>query len=277
MSELDARIRRLADLDDIQACMNLQRDVWGFTEPEDMAPPPLLILGNRFGGCVLLAESVDGHVIGFSYAFLCQEAEGSLFWWSHMTAVSPDYRGKTVGFQLKLAQRQAALDAGIDRIRWTFDPLQALNAYFNIRKLGVRVLAYESDIYGPSSSPLHHGMPTDRLLVEWNLNSASVSDRLGRNPPVILRDFDGLVRILASDGAHAAPPDLTLEATPLVLEIPTDINAVRHATPDSAREWQKTLETACLHYLARGYAVTDFLKIEQPRPQTLYVLENQSG
>ena len=99
-------IRRAEGLKDIHACVDLQREVWKFTEPEDIAAPPLLILGNRYGGCVLLAESSDGKAIGFSYALLCSEGDRSLFWWSHMTAVASAHQGKSVGFQLKLAQRR---------------------------------------------------------------------------------------------------------------------------------------------------------------------------
>lgn len=274
MSEVDVRIRRANSVADIQSCIDLQREVWRFTEPEDIAARPLLILGNRYGGSVLLAECSDGQVVGFSYAFLCRDGAAGLFWWSHMTAVSPQHQGRTIGFKLKLAQREAALDEGIDRIRWTFDPLQALNAHFNIRKLGVTVVDYETNIYGQSSSPLHHGMPTDRLLVEWNLRSPAVADRLGGNPPVILRDFDGLVRILAGNGDLPSRPALDLDESPLALEIPSDI---RETPPESLRAWQKTLETAFRRYFGLGYTITDFLTIDHPRAEALYVMEKRSG
>src|SRR5690606_2762968 len=123
--------RRARDLDDIRACMDLQRAIWGFSAPEEMASPPLLILANRYGGCVLLAESADNQVIGFSYALLARAADKTLFWWSHMTAISPRYQGRSIGTRLKLAQREAALEADVSRICWSFDPLQALNAHFN--------------------------------------------------------------------------------------------------------------------------------------------------
>ena len=269
----DVRIRRAEGLADIHACVDLQREVWKFTEPEHIAAPPLLILGNRYGGCVLLAESSDGKAIGFSYALLCSEPDRSLFWWSHMTAVAPAHQGKSVGFQLKLAQRTEALSEGIDRICWTFDPLQALNAHFNIRKLGTQVLRYEANIYGESSSPLHHGMPTDRLLVEWNLESPAVVNRLGGAAHSIPRDLDVMARITAPGGpdSHA----FSLEEKSLVLEIPTDINTIRQTDPESARNWQRTLEQVFNRCFRSGYDIIDFLRIEEPRPQALYVLERQ--
>jgi len=273
MSEVDVRIRRAERLEDIRACMDLQREVWGFTEPEDRAAPPLLVVANRYGGCVLLAERSSGEAVGFSYALLSRAKDRSLFWWSHMTAVSSAYQGKSVGFQLKLGQRHAALKAGIRRILWTFDPLQALNAHFNVRKLGTISRVYEDNLYGQSSSPLHHGIPTDRLLAEWDLEAPRVTDRLSGNAPVILRDFDGMVRIVETDGIRPNTPRLGLEVTPLVLEIPTNINVVRETHPGFVLEWQKTVGQACHHYFDRGYAVTDFVILERPRAQALYLLE----
>ena len=276
MSEPDTRIRRAEGLDDVGACMELQRDVWGFTDARDTAPPPLLVLADRYGGSVLLAESADGGAIGFSYALLCRDADGTLFWWSHMTAVRPDHQGRNVGFRLKLAQRTAALEAGIDRIRWTFDPLRALNAHFNIRKLGVRVLAYETNIYGYSSSPLHHGMPTDRLLVEWDLNAPPAPAPGDVRSGAIPDNLDELPPAVASDGPGAPRPVLGLEALLVGIEIPTDIGALLRNDPESARRWQRTLATTCSHYLERRYRVTDFLRVERPRLRTLYVLEQRS-
>ncbi len=276
MSEPDTRIRRADGLDDIAACMELQREVWEFAEPRDMAPPPLLILAGRFGGSVLMAESANGRAVGFSYALLCRDADGSLFWWSHMTAVRPDHQARNVGFRLKLAQRTAALDAGIDRIRWTFDPLQALNAHFNIRKLGVRVIGYENNIYGNSSSPLHHGMPTDRLLVEWDLKPGPGRGGGGVPSGAIPENLDALTRAVASEGPRAPRPVLGLEETPVAIEIPADIGALLRNDPASARQWQRALATACSHYLERRYHVTDFLRVERTRTRAMYVLEKRS-
>src|SRR5258708_39216505 len=88
-----------------------------------------------------------------------------------MRGETGDARDEGLGLRLKLAQRERALQMGIDLIEWTYDPLQALNAHLNFAKLGVVVEDYEENIYGVSSSPLHSGSPTDRFVAEWRLEA----------------------------------------------------------------------------------------------------------
>jgi predicted GNAT superfamily acetyltransferase len=276
MRQNDIHIRHAGNLDDIGACMTLQKEVWGFTEPQDMAPPPLLVLGNRYGGSVLIAESFDGMPLGFSYAFLARESDGELFWWSHMTAVAPGYQNQQVGFELKLAQRNAAIDAGIGRICWTFDPLQTLNAHFNIHKLGTICRTYEDNIYGRSSSPLHHGLPTDRLLAEWHVNAPSVVERLGGEAPVVLWDCDGLTHaVRIGDPDQVPAPRLGLEEAPLAVEIPCEVRGSEVHSERTGR-WQRTLRETFHHYFDRGYVVTDFVRLLVPDPRAFYVLRPDS-
>src|SRR5438477_4320116 len=97
MSEAEIRIRRALDLQDYQACIELQKSVWGFTEPIDLAALPLLVVGNKLGGCVLVAQDSAGTYIGFSYALLGKKPSGQQIWWSHMTAVLAEYRNRDIG------------------------------------------------------------------------------------------------------------------------------------------------------------------------------------
>ena len=69
--------------------------------------------------------------------------------------------------QLKQAQRERALTLGIQRITWTFDPLQSKNAHLNFAKLGTVSDRYKPDFYGPETSSLLHRNGTDRLWVTW--------------------------------------------------------------------------------------------------------------
>jgi predicted GNAT superfamily acetyltransferase len=268
MSEVDVSIRRAENLDDYLACVALQKQVWGYTEMEDVAAQPILMIGNRFGGNLLVATDRSGRYIGFSFAMPGWKQDKQRFWWSHMTAVIQEYRNRDVGLALKLRQREEALAAGIDRIEWTFDPMQAMNAYFNIRKLGVIVHEYEENVYGYTSSPLHSGLPTDRFVAEWNLDSGHVKSRLG-DPGVILRDIDRMPVV----NRGGSEPDLSLEDSPLLLEIPADLSALKAADLAKAKQWQAGVRRSCLHYFHRGYAVTDFIRVGTPEPQTLYVLE----
>ncbi len=271
MSEVDVSIRRAENLDDYLACVALQKQVWGYTEMEDVAAQPILMIGNRFGGNLLVATDRTGRYIGFSFAMPGWKQDKQRFWWSHMTAVIHEYRNRDIGLALKLRQREEALAAEIGRIEWTFDPMQAMNAYFNIRKLGVIVREYEENVYGYTSSPLHSGLPTDRFVGEWNLDSDHVRNRLG-DPSIILRDIDRMPIVNPAGRA----PDLSLEDSLLLLEIPADLSALKAADLEKAKQWQESVRKACLHYFHRGYAVTDFIRVGAPQPQAFYVLERSA-
>ena len=260
------QIRRARGLEDYQAVVQLQKDVWSYTEMEDIAAVPILMIANRFGGAVLVAQEASGRFIGFAMANRGWTRERKLFWWSHMTAVIEEYRGHDIGLRLKMSQREEALASGIDEIHWTFDPLQALNAHFNIHKLGVTVREYEENVYGYSPSPLHRGLRTDRYVAEWLLNSK-------RDAALILRDFDRMPRI----NEQGREPNLRLEESPLLLEIPTDIAELKQADLAQAKTWQDVIRDASVHYFKAGYAITDFILVDKPRPQALYVLEKTNA
>jgi predicted GNAT superfamily acetyltransferase len=260
MKEVDVEIRRAQGLEDYQRVVELEKEVWGYTEMEDLAAVPILMIANRFGGAVLVAEEKSGRFVGFSMANLGCTPERKLFWWSHMTAVIKEYRNKDVGLRLKMRQREEALDAGIDEIHWTFDPLQALNAHFNIHKLGAIVRQYEENVYGFSPSPLHRGLPTDRFVAEWHLNA-------NRENAMILRDIDAMARINTPD----AEPNLELQETRLLLEIPMNINELRERDLAAAGLWQDRVRAACRHYFQAGYVVTDFVLLDR----AFYILERE--
>jgi chorismate synthase len=260
MKDVDVHIRRATGLADYQAIVELQKQVWGFMEPEDMAGVPILMIANRFGGAVLVAEESSGRLVGFAMANLGWTGEKKPFWWSHMTAVTEEYRGRDVGLRLKMGQRTEALAAGVDAIHWTFDPMQAVNAHFNIRKLGATVRRFEENIYGFSSSPLRHGLRTDRFIAEWDLT-------VDRSADVILRDFDRMPRI----NEAGQEPNLRLEESPLLLEIPVNINELKQADLGKAKAWQDTIRDACKHYFQAGYVITDFILVEN----AFYVLERR--
>src|SRR5215469_5947891 len=152
-------------------CVGLQRAVWHFADL-DIVTADLLLLAAKTGGQVLGAY--DGErMIGFAYSVPALRGK-LVYLHSHMVAVLPEYQNQGVGRQLKLAQRDEALSRDIKLIEWTFDPLEMRNAYFNIARLGVVIRRYEPDLYGITSSPLHRGIPTDRLFAEWWLDSARV-------------------------------------------------------------------------------------------------------
>ena len=91
---------------------------------------------------------------------------------SHIAGVTSAARGRDLGFALKLHQRAWALRCGVPVINWTFDPLIARNAHFNLRKLGGRPVKYAVNYYGEMPDAINAGDETDRMLLRWELGSA---------------------------------------------------------------------------------------------------------
>jgi predicted GNAT superfamily acetyltransferase len=160
--------------------IRLQYEVWGYSDA-DVVPTHMFVVAAESGGQVLGAYLED-RLVGFTLAYAGEKC-GKPYLHSHLAAVVPEYRDSGVGLQLKLYQRQLALKRGIDRIEWTFDPLQSRNAYFNICKLGAICRRYLPDLYGATSSPLHGNLPTDRLVAEWHLDSERVREVLAGGTP----------------------------------------------------------------------------------------------
>ncbi len=168
-------IRHLTALEDFARCVALQIEVWGYNEG-DVVPKRVFTIAQRIGGQILGAFQGTS-MVGFAMS-LPGYRDGQTYLHSHMLAVLPEYRNLGIGRRLKLAQRDDALRRGIDRMEWTFDPLEIKNAHLNISRLGAIARRYQPDFYGPSTSPLQGGLPTDRLYAEWWLRSPRVVELL---------------------------------------------------------------------------------------------------
>ena len=184
--------RTLTTVDEFRQVLALEQRVWGYTTAEDSVPVMMLLVSSRIGGLVIGAfdlrssasPSVEGRpaCVGFAYA-LPGVRDGKPYQWSHMLGVDSDYRDGGLGWRLKLEQRRLVMASGLDLIAWTFDPLQAANAHLNFAKLGTVAREYHRDAYPDSSSALHAGTATDRLVAEWWLRSARVTERLDPAAP----------------------------------------------------------------------------------------------
>jgi predicted GNAT superfamily acetyltransferase len=175
VKEAGILIRPLQKVQEMRIGVDLQRRVWGYSDI-DTVPDQMFIVARESGGQVLGAFHQD-NPIGFALAFAGIHRR-TAYLHSHMVGVVPEYRERGVGRMLKLAQRDDAIMRGIDLIEWTFDPLQLKNAHFNLMRLGAIVRRYIPNFYGRTSSPLHAGLPTDRLVAEWWIRSSRVQDLL---------------------------------------------------------------------------------------------------
>ena len=178
MSE-QIEIRQCTSLEDFSACVSLQRVIWREQDLE-VVPDTLFVVAAHTGGQVLGAFD-GGALVGFTLA-LSALRNGAPYLHSHMTGVHSDYRDRGVGRALKLFQRDEALSRDIRLVEWTFDPLEMRNAHFNLNRLGAISRRYLPNLYGITSSPLHRGLATDRLVAEWYLDSPRVMAALSGEP-----------------------------------------------------------------------------------------------
>jgi predicted GNAT superfamily acetyltransferase len=231
-------------LDDAQRCVDLQRTIWEDSE-EDLTPSAIFIVANKIGGQALIAR--DGQKpVGFTLAF--PGFRGNLrYLHSHIVGVLPEYQNHGLGRQLKCTQRELALQKGISQIEWTFDPLVMRNAFFNIVRLGAIMRRFHADLYGRTQSPLHSGLPTDRLVAEWQLNSPRVERALSGNPSVPSVDSHRIV-------------------------VPVEMENWRVSGAPQAAQVQAKLKDQFQQHFADGFAVTGF-RLEDGNG--IYLLERQ--
>jgi predicted GNAT superfamily acetyltransferase len=271
----DVRIRAARGRADFDACCELQRACWGLSDLE-ITSAIQLIATTHAGGSVLVAEAADGRLLGFAYAFPALRG-GVAHLHSDMLAVLPEERRRGLGARLKWAQRDEALARGIKLITWTFDPLQAKNAGLNLHRLGARATEFFLDFYGITSSSLHHGLPTDRLLVRWELDSKPVADRAAAGAAPASAPAPSLPRIndvkWQAGWAVSSEPRLDLKDEGLLLEIPPDFDVLHQSAPVVAASWHDRVRRALQAYVGRGYVATDFVWTEEGgRRRPLYVL-----
>ncbi|HWZ81349.1 MAG TPA: GNAT family N-acetyltransferase [Terriglobales bacterium] len=182
-------IRKCETLEEMQACFSLHQEVWSFSDAE-LVPVRLFVVANKIGGQVIGAFE-GATLVGFALAFPGWR-NGHAYLHSQMLAVRKQYRNRGLGRLLKLAQRDDAVARGFQLMEWTFDPLEIKNAYLNIEKLGAIARRYNANQYGTTSSPLQGGLPSDRLVAEWWLQSRRVEAVLrGASRPV----FESIRRI----------------------------------------------------------------------------------
>lgn len=227
------RVRALTELQAFEQCVRLEEAVWGY-EPGDMIPRRVFLLASRIGGQVLGAFEGEGtEPVGFAMA-LPGFRNGHAYLHSHMVGVLAPHRNRGIAQALKLAQREDAMARGFDLMEWTFDPLEIKNAHLNIAKLGAIVRRYRHDFYGPSSSPLQGGLPTDRMVAEWWLRSERVERALR---------------------GQAAPVEIQQE-----VDVPAEIDAWKTSAADRGRagEVQARNAAALEAAFGRGLAVLGY-------------------
>jgi predicted GNAT superfamily acetyltransferase len=293
-------LRIIETVNELKQVEALQRIVWPGSET-DIVPVHLLVASINNGGLVLGAfdggeyagkEMLVGFVFGFPGLSLSSNQPG-LKHVSHMLAVHPDYRDSGLGFALKRAQWQMVRHQGIGLISWTYDPLLSRNANLNIRKLGAVCNRYRREVYGQMQDGLNTGLPSDRLEIDWWVNTRRVERRLSRHarrPLDLAHYFAAGAEIInpttSGENGWAVPgeaiilqegnrfPGKQMKSSLLLVEIPFDFQKMRSTNIELAREWRLHTRILFEGLFQQGYLVTDFVRLEGSHPRSFYVLSH---
>jgi predicted GNAT superfamily acetyltransferase len=249
-TDLNIEIRECATFEELSDCVALQREVFGLPDLE-VSPVRHLIVTKNAGGFILGAFS-DGALIGFVLSVPAFRGEERILY-SHMTAVRKEFQSMGLGAKLKWSQRERALADGISFIKWTFEPVQPRNAFFNLMRLGATVRKYAPNFYGtdysayPGASPA--GIDSDRLFADWDLNSERV------------------IRAAQGELSEAKAPDARIV-------IPADWKGLSADCPDQARTEQLRIRKEFQQAFAAGMACTAFERDEREPAYLLFKEKN---
>ena len=219
-------VRKCRTLEEFHACVDLQREIWAEADLE-IEPVTMFVVASITGGQVLGAFDGD-KLAGYTLAVVGLR-QGATYLHSHQTGVSAAYRDRGVGRMLKLFQREDALARGIRLVEWTFDPLELKNAHFNLNRLGAICRRYIPNLYGVTTSPLHRGIATDRLVAEWQLDSARV--------------------VAAIENLAASPTN-----APAEIAVPAELDQGKQEDSQRVQAVQTRVREEFTNWFARGYA-----------------------
>jgi predicted GNAT superfamily acetyltransferase len=268
-------IRRLKSLDDFYHFQELQRRIWSSGE-DDVIPIHVLVTQAKNGGLLqgaFAAEGAEstGGMVGMAFGwpgFDTHTDPPSLKFCSHIAGVLTDWHGRGIGLALKLAQREHLLAEGLmDWMTWTYDPLQRVNALFNIHRLRATCTTYHRDVYGPMDDALNAGLPTDRCQVEWRMDSERVNFALSSQKRLPVWDGKnieiGETRPLGVGGRVRIPVEsrLRLDGRPVAIPIPDSLAGLRAEGRGLLVEWRLFQRELIEAAFARGYEIVDCVEL----------------
>jgi len=268
-------VRALKSLDDFYNFQKLQQRIW-VSGDDDVIPMHVLVTQAKNGGLLqggFAAEGAEatGGMVGMAFGWPGFDSHTNpprLKFCSHIAGVLPDWHGRGIGLALKLAQREHLLAEGLmDWMTWTYDPLQRVNAIFNIHRLGATCTTYHRDVYGPMDDALNAGLPTDRCQVEWRMDSERVryalsperkkTDWAALNPEI------GETRPLGVDAEVRVPADtrLRLDGRPVAIPIPDSLAGLRAAGGSLLIDWRLYQRQLLESAIAAGYEIVDCVEL----------------
>ena len=237
--------------------------VWGRSDEAAsiLAPEALLAIAHAGGQVTVAQDDDEDDIIGATAAFIGLD-DGVVLLHSHVTGVEAGNEGRGVARALKWYQRAWCLQRGISLVRWTFDPAIRRNAVINLIHLGAAVAGYEHDVYGSMPDARNASLPTDRLVVAWDLAAprvrAAAAGRAATPDAEALRRTGAEATLdVAPDGSPAATPS---DAPRRLVRIPEDIESLRAADIDTAAAWSMALREHLGDPIRAGFRVSGFTR-----------------
>ena len=286
-------IRALETVEEIAQAEQIQRVAWTMSDLDII--PTHALHAMEHNGAVLLGAFEDGKVIGFVFGVLGTEenpnrldqvAAARLKMYSVIAGVLPEYQQHDIGYRLKMAQRDFALRIGIRLITWTYDPLESLNARFNIGKLGAVCRRYLPNFHGDMTG-INTGLPTDRFETEWWVAQDRVAARTERKwrplqLDALLAGGALLINEATINEAGLAVPPLNYVSRPgnmMLVEIPANFQSLKRTDMPLAQRWRMHTREVFENLFGSGFIVTDFVTHEDERgnPHSYYLLTHQDS
>ena len=260
----------IVPITDLQGCSDLQavhHIIWS-NSGDEIIPTHVLITWAT-SECVLLGaydRSRREHhgMVGFALGWygLTSHMPAILKYCSHIVGVLPEYRGRDIGLQLKLAQRNTLLAHGrTNLMTWTYDPLATVNGSFNIHRLGATCTTYKRDVYGEMTDALNAGAPSDRFQVDWWLDSDRVNAHLAQHYPQWHYDEMLFPVTVSSNRPHIVQmPDWRGAA--VAIPLPEQLGLLRTHDKQRLLEWRLMQRTMFEAAFASSYRVVDCIHID---------------
>jgi len=263
-------IRTLASHNDYRQAEQAQRVGWELRDDTQVVPLHVLITAQKNGGLAAGAFDPSGQMIGFLFGFLGLHTDGRLKHCSHLMCIDPRSRGSGIGTALKRFQAEYVRKQRIDLITWTYDPLEGANATLNIARLRAITHTFYGNLYGNFDDALNAGLPTDRLEVEWWINSPRVIDPLVTRPTreILVDSGAQLINPTEICGAIRCPSTTPMTnvlgdnkhlAPILLLEIPASYQSIKRESMTIAQNWRQHSGQWLMALFDAGYTIIDFI------------------
>ena len=257
------RFRRLEKPEEFRQLEEVERAAIG-SGPGDPGLPVPLLRGLQDNGGLVVGAFADIYLAGFAVSSIGWDGT-TLYHYSHLTAVRPEYQNHHLGFRLKAFQRDEVLKLGLSEIRWVFDPLRSKSAWLGVRRLGAQPDRYFAHYYGQLADAANQGMETDRIRAVWPITAPTVEARMAGERPAASADQQRWA--VSSAIVETEPGESGIRVPTAVgeptgasahLEIPFDLDLVRQHEPKALRRWRHAVRDAFRSAGDLGYVVDDF-------------------